>query len=188
MAVTNGFSRMPPLATSELDQNDITLITQWINSGESSRPLYEDWRATWFASGDANGLRTADPDGDHLTNYDEFVLGTNPLSSSNAAPSDLLGGSGSNQFTLRLNRRAFRRYNILISSDLASWRRWDVPQNVSGYTTTDVLEEIPFTSEAQKYFFRLEVSEPSAQSGGRKPLTPSQHPTLNTQPPTSNRR
>lgn len=159
MAATNGFSRMPPLATSEIDNDDVALVAAWINSGQPARPLYETWRATYFASGDPNGDRAADPNHNGLTNYQEYLLGNNPLGGTPWS-SGLLGSSTPDHYNLSFLRHAFRRYNILISPDLVNWQRWNVPQNTSDYTTADQLEAIDFTTPESKYFFRLEVSEP----------------------------
>ena len=40
MAVTNGFTRMPPIATNELDQTNIALVTDWITqaAARTARP------------------------------------------------------------------------------------------------------------------------------------------------------
>lgn len=160
MAVANGFTRMPPLASSELDLTNIALITDWINSSEPARPLYETWRAFYFANGDFNGDRSADPDHDGLTNYDEYLRGSQPLAGGPSWPFAVSGGLDGQPFILSFTRQAFRRYNILISPDLVNWQHWDIPENTSSYTTADLLEHIDFTTAEPKYFFRFEITEP----------------------------
>ena len=52
------------------------------NSTVSAATLYNNWAAGWFGTNAANPAiagQTADPDGDGVDNYDEFVAGTNPL-------------------------------------------------------------------------------------------------------------
>jgi hypothetical protein len=56
----------------------------WLNtnSAVSTVTLYNNWSAGWFGTNAANATiagQTADPDGDGISNIDEFVPGTNPL-------------------------------------------------------------------------------------------------------------
>ena len=73
MAVANGFTRMPPLASNELDQTNIALVTEWIHA-LPGRQTYADWRLATFGSGNSPaGDPAADPDGDGRDNTAEFL-------------------------------------------------------------------------------------------------------------------
>ncbi len=153
---TDGYTRMPPLATNIHDEEAIALITAWIEAELPGRKLYEQWRDTHFAALDPDGDRNADPDGDGHSNRDEYLLGSPPLSANPAGQPAITGDP-----SLRFLRKAFRKYDILTSSDLATWDRWEVPQNHSQYLTEDAWEEIPVDiTDDDARFFRIEISEP----------------------------
>ncbi|MBB5352369.1 putative repeat protein (TIGR03806 family) [Haloferula luteola] len=150
-AATNGFTRMPPLASAEIDPEGIALLTEWIQSGLPEDRLYDDWAQMNGVS----GPRDADDDGDGRSNHDEFLLGSGPLSGVQSTP--LVWESGQ----LRFTRQPFRIYDIETSSDLSSWLSWDASENVYSYGSEPELEEIPApTGDTAHQYFRLRVSEP----------------------------
>jgi len=62
----NGFSRMPPLATHQLDLGASNLLTAWITIGLTNQ-TFADWQIVHFGSTNApNAAPNADPDGDRL--------------------------------------------------------------------------------------------------------------------------
>ncbi|MCW1883630.1 PQQ-dependent sugar dehydrogenase [Luteolibacter flavescens] len=155
MAATNGFGRMPPLGTSEVDPANIQLITEWINSDLPTRPLYDQWRNTFFASNDPAGIKTADPDGDGVSNYDEYLLGSSPVSGSGAWQASITNGS------LQFLRKSHRYYAIQTSKDLTTWQPWSIPQIDHSYQSTDTITEIPLPADSSgRKFFRFQVTEP----------------------------
>jgi len=61
----------------------------WVNTNSTPTvaTLYNNWAASWFGTNAANPAiagQTADPDGDGVSNYNEFVASTNPLDSTDA--------------------------------------------------------------------------------------------------------
>jgi uncharacterized repeat protein (TIGR03806 family) len=156
MATTHGYTRMPPLATSAIDQDAVQLLTQWIQSELPSRNLYDTWKDGFFASGDNTSGKTSDPDGDGISNYDEYLFGSSPLSGNPGTQPSI----DNNTHSLRFVRKAFRNYSIETSTDLNNWQRWDVPQNQTPYSNQDSIEEIPLNSSDRNRFYRLNVTEP----------------------------
>ncbi len=155
MAASNGFGRMPPLGSSELDPANIQLITEWINSDLPNRPLYDQWRDGFFAGNDPAGIKTADPDGDGVNNYDEYLLGSSPVTGSGAWQASIANGS------LQFLRKSHRYYAIETSDDLGNWQPWSIPEIDSAYQSSDTLTEIPLPADpGGRKFFRFEVSEP----------------------------
>jgi mono/diheme cytochrome c family protein len=155
----NGFSRMPPLASHVLDQAAIDMVTAWITTELPGRILYDDWRATYFTGGDPAGERAADPDGDGLSNHEEFLRGSPPLSGSDAWQASLLHGEEGQR--IRHLRKAHRGYLLETSDDLLDWNLWDDPANVLRYTDEDEWVELPLGSDAgSARFFRFQITDP----------------------------
>ncbi|BCU77168.1 LamG-like jellyroll fold domain-containing protein [Luteolibacter sp. LG18] len=156
MAVTNNYSRMPPLASNVLDQDAINLVTEWIQSELPNHPLYDTWRGQFFSPGNPLGGKDQDPDGDGLTNYQEYLLGSSPLTPNGNWQATVDAKAGK----LKFLRKAYRTYRIESSDDLLTWNTWDVPQNTGVYKNTDTQEEIPLDPGVSKKFFRFKVAEP----------------------------
>ena len=157
MAGTNGFTRMPPLASNELDQTNIALVTDWIANSLPSRQTYADWRLAHFGSStSAAGDSAADPDGDGATNAAEFLWNTQPLSGA-SFPALQIGLPGSTT-TLTINVPSNRSAKVETSTDLATWSLWDVPGNAGNPTTGG-----PFTltgpTLGPKQFFRVRIQD-----------------------------
>ncbi len=152
MAGTNGFGRMPPLGSSEVDPANIQLVTDWINA---NRPLYDQWRGGYFTALDPNGDKTADPDGDGVSNYDEYLRGSPPLSGGGAWQASITNGS------LQFLRKSNRFYSIQTSDTLGQWQPWPIPEIERTYKATDELIAIPLPADPDgKQFFRFQVTEP----------------------------
>jgi glucose/arabinose dehydrogenase len=156
IAATNGFTRMPPLATSELDHADIALLQTWITASLPTRQSYDQWRQTQFGSlTSANGDPLADPDGDGRNNSAEFLGLTNPLSGATFfAPKTMTGfGNMSVIFQAPANRWA----TVETSTDLRTWSIWDVPGNSGNVLNgTNTLNGPKLNS---KQFFRVKLQE-----------------------------
>jgi hypothetical protein len=128
VAATNGFTRMPPLGSNELDQSAIALLTEWIATALPARQSYAEWRLAHFGSADsADGAPDFDADADGHDNEDEFLAGTAPLDGASFLASQLTapGANVSVQFALPPNRA----WQIETTADLATWTPWDVPGN-----------------------------------------------------------
>jgi len=158
VAATNGFTRMPPLATSELDHDGIDLLNDWITS---ELPLHEDyaaWRLALFGSSvSAEGEPGYDADGDGVSNHDEFVGGTDPWDDQSYLVAQLStdGASASVQFSVPDFRSAY----IVTATDLnGPWERWNVPGN-SGVMRPAGSVSISGPADEDTKFFRLVMEE-----------------------------
>jgi uncharacterized repeat protein (TIGR03806 family) len=155
MAASNGFGRMPPLGTTELDTASIQLISDWISSELPDRPLYDQWRDSHFSSVDPENGKSDDPDHDGVSNYDEYLRGTSPLTGADPWQATISGGM------LRFMRQSHRYYAIETSDDLATWTPWSLPQIDSTYQSLDEVTELPLPVAPEgKMFFRFQLSEP----------------------------
>ena len=147
VALTNGFTRMPPIGSSELDQTGITLLTNWITQ-LAARQTYDQWRTLNFGN-DPNGAAHLDFDGDGRSNEHEYLLGD--LFSPQGSVS---GGNAVFSFTLPPNRL----FQIETSSDLMNWQIWNVPGNHGIPSSTLQSTFMAPLGEAQR-FFRVQVRE-----------------------------
>ena len=158
IAVTNGFNRMPPLGSSELDQKSIGLLTEWIGSAALlSRQTYADWRLAHFFSGSSpEGEPGFDADGDGRTNREEFLALTNPKDGVDFLQPHLApGGPG---LALGFTIPANRSWQIETSADLAAWSLWNFPGNGGlPHPGGPVTVTAPLTGP--KSFFRLRLWE-----------------------------
>jgi hypothetical protein len=157
VAVTNGFTRMPPLGSNEPDQTNIALLTQWITGALPNRQSYADWRlATFNSASSPQGDPAANPDGDGSNNAAEFLAGTLPLNGSSFLTPHvgLPGDSAAVTFNLPANRSA----TVETSQDLTTWSLWDAVGN-AGLP----LPGGPFTvtgpRQGPRQFFRIRVTE-----------------------------
>ncbi len=129
IAAAGGFTRMPPLATSELDQAAIDLVTQWIGHADLvNRQSYAEWRQAQFGSTiSPEGEPGADPDRDATLNEHEFLFTAPPLIAGAAAAPELAIDAFNVSLTLQVP--ANRAAQVEASTDLQTWTPWDVPGN-----------------------------------------------------------
>ncbi len=157
VAATNGFTRMPPLASNVIDAAATSLLESWINGELATRQTYDVWRISNFEPDDnPAGAPGEDADGDGFTNEAEYLAGSNP-------------NDGSSRFTPRIGtngggvRLSFevpvnRSYRIETSADLGDWSPWDVPGN-QPLPVSGGLIEITVPRAAPLRFFRVELRE-----------------------------
>jgi uncharacterized repeat protein (TIGR03806 family) len=157
---TNGFSRMPPLATHELDPNAISLVRNWITNELPAHITYAQWLAQFSTLTGAATNSTADPDGDGVNNYTEYLTGTVPTNSASYWKPAI----AANTSQVSVGYRAPSNLGIVIetSSDLLNWTTWNVAGNDPIYgllTTTNVLIGTVSTNPPLQ-FFRAKFIEP----------------------------
>lgn len=162
LQAASGFTRMPPLATSELDQEAITLLTDWIQNHLSGPQNFTDWQTLHFGSPAAVGAGASeDPDLDQASNELEFLTGTNPLLSSdrwNYSFTRETDGSIRFQF----DRLANRNFQIESSNNLIDWQLWDIPDNAVSIPATTITNDLiqGDTDGLPKQFYRFQISAP----------------------------
>jgi uncharacterized repeat protein (TIGR03806 family) len=154
VAAANGFTRMPPLGSSELDEANIALLTQWIQGWDTNRMPFSDWQlATLGSTNDPAG----DPEGDGRNNYVEYLLGTPPLAvnaNSDLSLAVLLDGTATVSYVLSPNAVA----QVQTSTNLLDWSLWNVPGN-SGRPQSSNPQTVQGVSTNNPAFFRLRLNE-----------------------------
>ena len=157
----NGFGRMPPLATSIIDQAATNLLTAWIGGDLTNRLTFAQWQLAYFGSTNAaNAQATADPDGDGASNYYEYLTQTPPT---NAVPSPWgigIAKNGTNANIL-FPRLANRGFVVETSETPGNWSPWNVPGNVLWFSASNFSDAVtgPLTLNTNR-FFRVKIYEP----------------------------
>ena len=163
VAVENGFTRMPPLATNELDQSAINLLAEWI-AALGVRADYPEWRLATFGSANSpEGAETADADGDGQDNLSEFISFTDPRDGSSALRTSITSSGGGATITVSFVLPPDRAWALETSTDLTAWSAW-TPAGADGVprasaTTISLTAPAPDSAGARR-FFRLLLSVP----------------------------
>ena len=157
----NGFSRMPPLATHQLDPAAIQLLEAWINQELPLHLTYDQWRAQNFAAG--TGPETepgADPDGDGARNYVEFLTRTDPQDVQDAWKLDISASSD----VVNLTYQRVPNLGVVIETgtNLFNWTPWDFPGNEPffGSSASAARLQAPLNAVPSSQYFRARVLEP----------------------------
>ncbi len=155
-AAANGFTRMPPLATSQVDQKGMRLLRDWIDQKLPLYQNYADWRLTRFGSADSEeGEPGEDPDHDGITNRQEFLTNTDPGDGADFWNPRMSLGDLWVTFANLENRRMW----VETSTNLQDWSLWDVPGN-NGIPVAGESRAFPRDPAETGRFFKFRIEEP----------------------------
>jgi len=159
IAASNGYTRMPPLATNVLDTVNIQLLTDWINQEATSETNYTAWRIARFGNDtSASGLPNADPDGDGSDNEHEWLALTDPNDEQDFLKTEFsLNG---NNIEVDIPSLPNRSIIVERSTDLLDWLNWAAPNNDGiprNPTSPNQILTAPLTGVHE--FFRLRIEE-----------------------------
>jgi len=128
-----------------------------MTGGTDSLPLYAVWAGERFTpaqlSNPAVSGADADPDHDGMSNYAEFIAGTNPLDAGSALKLDLSSTRGTNGLALAFPSVSNRSYTLQTTSNLSpgTWLRLlDVPAR-----PTNAAFQLPVIATNSARFFRV---------------------------------
>jgi hypothetical protein len=148
---STGTDRMPPLASSVVDADAVKLISDWVTQDLPATEWYDAWAARVIGNG-ANAARDADPDGDGISNYAEYLMGTDPVTSSSPGSIDLTG-------LLRIHQPANRGV-VIESTDGLPPNGWSVLDAPLKFPAVGVDLGIPAPFGPPQRYFRFRVVEP----------------------------
>jgi glucose/arabinose dehydrogenase len=160
---TLGPGHMPPLGSVQPDTQAIQLLTQWIDQSLVGYQTFADWQLAFFSSTNAP-LATpgADPDGDGVPNYLEYLAGGNPLLASDGW--NVSYHLADNTFHVDFPVPANRGFQVQYTStpwDSASWLPLDVPDNRPIlFASPRRLSVADTMSKAGRVFYRVPLFEP----------------------------
>ncbi len=157
IAVSNGFTRMPPLASSVTDPEGIQLIADWIAHELPGWQSYADWRLARFGSIiSTNGAPDADPDQDGHDNYTEFLTYGSPTNFDTGWVGDIGRNAGGLDVAYELFNR---RVQVESSPDLSQWAPLAVPDNQGLSAASGQVTRITVPTSETNRFYRFRVEE-----------------------------
>ena len=155
---SNGYSRMPPLATREIDFEGVELLSEWITSEVSPHTSYSLWRLAMF--GDTTspaGAPDHDADGDSLSNRHEYLTHTNPHDPNSVwrPVFNLSDGKAHLSFTGLPDRRI----KALRSENLLDWTLWQAEGNDGVPVPAGTPMNLEAPLDGDREFFRFSIEE-----------------------------
>lgn len=160
--ITNGVSRMPPVASLMLDTNSIALVARWITNSLTGYQTFAQWQVAWFGATNAVGAGiNDDPDEDGAPNFLEFLTGTLPRQAGDGFRIDLHNRDGS--LELRYPQHADVGYRVEWTTNihLSPWRPLNAPGNQPFISATNRGHSLTDPSATNRpRFYRVNVFEP----------------------------
>lgn len=161
MTESNGYSRMPPLASNEIDPEGAALLAAWILDELPDRIDYHSWRLLHFVDPlDPTGASDQDPDLDGRDNHAEFIAGSDPQSFDSSPTPELRVSEGQ----LSILRPALLGRNVILesSTDLGATDPWAIFR-APGSDVMPPAEDVEIIVEPEvgidRRFFRFRYEE-----------------------------
>jgi glucose/arabinose dehydrogenase len=175
IAGANGYSRMPPLASTVPDLEAAELVAAWISQEVHPYATYAEWREAIFGNVTSpEGESDANPEGDRLDNFGEWVFGTDPslVDDSRGTPAllQIQPSEGEFRFShrrLRMHATARIHYEYRMSGNMVDWSPVSVTEESSvpdvdpAYETVTLSIDPAALNGRSKLFLQLRVMPPS---------------------------
>ena len=147
------------LMVTNIGAGQHAILTSTTNSPITDS-LYNNWASAWFGTNMAIAGQNADPDGDGVSNYAEFIAGTNPLNAADYFHITGTSYSAGQAMAVTVNGHTGRRYTLLQSPLLspATWTTVD-SQTATADNQLITLHDSSLTG-SQQMFLRVLVAFP----------------------------
>ena len=154
------FAAVPYYQTPEPQTNTVTSATPVLFQGTytfadaNTNGISDAWEQQVFGGVSPDRTRATDTDGDGMTDYAEFIAGTDPKNTNSVL--ELMPPASQPNDRLRFEWASVpgRAYRLAASTDLVNWT--PLSDWVPATTTTSSVVLAPQTNSAS-YFYRLEV-------------------------------
>jgi glucose/arabinose dehydrogenase/mono/diheme cytochrome c family protein len=153
-----GTERMPPLGTGVIDQEAVKLISDWIIQDLPDFQFYETWAAQYFPDGAPP--RDEDADGDGVSNYAEYLMGTNPKTADTTplASAAVEDGQVKLSFTHPANRAVFMESTDDLPAN--AWAPVQTPDNRLLFPAQSSTRTVVDALSSERRYYRVRVIEP----------------------------
>jgi mono/diheme cytochrome c family protein len=159
---TLGAGRMPPLASSVLDETGIRLISAWITNDLPSYQTFADWQNAKFGGTNAPDAQAgADPDKDRAINELEYLTGTDPLNAASYwSISAQIAGSSIEVTWPQVANRGFELQRRKVLSGTQQWSALDVAGNEPFFSSTNRTGRVVDGATNAESYYRVRVFAP----------------------------
>jgi hypothetical protein len=157
--ISNQAERMPPVGSSVLDQKAIQLLQDWISEDLPKYEVYDTWATRIFANtSGVDSTPDGDADGDGRTNYEEYLAGTDPLSTSSKIV--ILPKIKNGQVELSLTQQPNRALLIESTRSLTypDWEFLNAPSNQVTFPVQNVDRSILDAFDGGEKYYRFACS------------------------------
>lgn len=158
----SGEGRMPPLASSVLDDAAAGILSQWITNGLSGWKSYAAWQRDHFEDPSATiAAPDSDADGDGAANHLEYLTATDPRNPAEVWSVRIERDAGG--VRLRYPHLANRGFVVEWTATLgseASWQPLAVPENRFRIAAETFAAEITQPAVNEARYYRVRVFEP----------------------------
>lgn len=156
-------TRMPPLGSTVLNHEAISLLTEWIAGDLAGYQTFAEWQTNFFGSSSLpSAAANADPDNDATSNYLEYLLSLNPTNSTDGwKPAIQTANDTATISFLQVSNRGFELQFATNLNHPVTWMRLDDPGNqvnFSSSTHTNAFHDAVDNNGHR--FYRFRVFEP----------------------------
>lgn len=157
-----GPGRMPPLASTLIDQRAVALLTAWVTQDLKTFKQFWQWQNDYFGSASLPQAQAeADPDADGASNYLEYLTGTQPLSASDRWSITIQSTNHTPQ--IFIPQPANRGVQVEVTRSLSppfTWRLWDSDQNRLLFPSSNTVLRLIDTNAVAPRFYRGRLVQP----------------------------
>ncbi|MCS7091619.1 MAG: PQQ-dependent sugar dehydrogenase [Limisphaera sp.] len=158
-----GAGQMPPIASTVVDEEAVTLLQTWIREALPTRPRFEDWQQRHFIDPTSpEAAPAADPDADGEPNLVEFHVGSDPRDPTSRWSYELRRTPEGN-IQMQVWQPAHRAIRLFYTPSLAApvpWTEVETPPEWSAFPQTARWLELTWPSRMPAGFYRVGLESP----------------------------
>jgi mono/diheme cytochrome c family protein len=161
--LTRGAGQMPPLASNEIDQSGVDLLSAWITGSLLDRQTFAEYQVALFGSVEnPDGAPKFDFDLDGANTYTEWLTGTDAKNPADVW--EVVIGQSDSDVNLGFEQLANRAFEVQFKTNLVSgegWQSLDVPSNAPAFSNSDQPAVVTDSvTNAPSRYYRVKVTSP----------------------------
>ncbi|HAV61070.1 MAG TPA: hypothetical protein DCY13_01735 [Verrucomicrobiales bacterium] len=158
-----GPGQMPPITSTEIDQQGIALLSAWITNSLPGRQTFAEYQVALFGStSNPDGAPDFDFDGDGADTYTEWLTRTDARNGADVWPVGI--NLQADDVGIEFEQLANRGFEVQFKTNLVSGETWqvlDVPSNAPGYSSADGPAVVTDSrTNAPSRYYRVRVFAP----------------------------